>query len=86
MKTYSSNKSFKDCFNNSVYLGDDILIAEIDEDRHPIIYCGIVYEITDSWVEYSIQHWVNDEEIITNIRRDFKNNDKRFKNIYKIKY
>jgi len=73
-----------DCFGKELKDGDDILIARYDENMLPIINCGIILEMTDKYMVYSVQEWKGDDEIITNIKVSFKDNC-QFKDIYKIR-
>ena len=73
-----------DCFGKELKDGDDILVARLDENMLPIISCGIILEMTDKYMIYSVQDWEGDNEIITNLQVYFKDNY-QFKDIYKIR-
>ena len=67
-----------DCFGKELKDGDDILVARLDENMLPIISCGIILEMTDKYMIYSVQDWEGDNEVY------FKDNY-QFKDIYKIR-
>lgn len=76
---------FYDCFDKPLDRGDDIIIAYVDTFS-PYLLCGIVENITNEYMDYSVQHWEDEIEVITH-HRIYANStyDGKLKNIYKIR-
>ena len=69
---------FKDCFNQEIKDGDDVLIS-IDD----VIYCGIVLGLTETKIEIVRQVWEGDKEIMIH-HTYYSQEGNKLSNIYRL--